>query len=314
MMKKVKGSLSLEAVISFTIFISFMFLLLSIVKFSLVRITLSSATSETAKQIATAAYPLSYLIEAENSKNEKIDAYEEKMQLTEGISNKEIGDAATNLFNINSDEVSGAIDTITKIKDLISGGDNAANAGGSLIRGAVAGLEQKAGAYVACNIFNSCIDNSGISVNKDDVTLTIVKFPQSDFAYKQTGKSEGYTALGISNDSYSAEDVIIASEYRYDFALPFLPSFEIKMREAAVEHAWLYGGGNTITNREDDLDLSKLKELIFGDDPVYLGSMLTGNCYHKKSCSTIWHGTLMISREAAKKEGYDPCGKCHPDN
>lgn len=54
---KKKGSLTVEAVIAFSIFISFMFLLLSMVKISLTKITLENAVSETAKYIASASYP-----------------------------------------------------------------------------------------------------------------------------------------------------------------------------------------------------------------------------------------------------------------
>lgn len=311
-MKKYKGSLSLEAVISFTIFISFMFLLLSIVKFSLVRITLNTAASETAKQIATASYPLSYLIESENSTNKKIDAYEEKMTLTEGLSNSEIGENLSLLFNIDQSETTGAVNTITKIKDILSCGDDSVVAGESLVRSLVGKLENKAGAYLACNVLNNYIEKSVLPFNKDDITLSIVKFPQSDWAYDQVKSGEEYTKLGLTEDMYGAEDVVIAVEYRYDFALPFLPSFEIVMREVAVEHGWLYGGGGTVTNREDGIDYSKLKSIVFGENQVYLGSKLAGKKYHKKDCRTLWHGSVIISLEEAVNEGYTPCEVCKP--
>lgn len=309
-MKKIKGSLSLEAVISFTIFISFMFMLLTIVKFSLVRITLNTAVAETTKQIATAAYPLSYLIEYENSVNEKVDTYESKMKLTDGISNETISSGISSLFNLDETEVSNAVGTITKIKDLF--GDDAKNAGISLVRSKVAELEGKAGTAIVCKIFNAYIEKSVIPFNKDNVTLSIVKMPQSDYAYKKTGTSQGYTDLGLAHDEYSAEDVIIAVEYKYNFALPFLPSFEITMREAAAEHAWLYGGGGVITNREDKIDYEKLIKTIFGDDRVYLGSMLAGKKYHKTSdCMTLWHGSVITSKSVAEEDGYTPCKVCY---
>lgn len=311
-MKKYKGSLSLEAVISFTIFISFMFLLLSIVKFSLVRITLNTATAETAKQIATASYPLSYLLEIENSENAKIDAYEGEMALTEGLSNNALGASISSLFNTNQQETTNVVNTITKMKDLLSGGDNAIVAGESLVRNLVAELETEVGAYVACNVLNNYIEKSVLPFNKEDITLSIVKFPQSEYAYSQVGTSEGYPNLGLTKDMYSAEDVVIAVEYKYDFALPFLPSFKITMREVAVEHGWLYGGGNNITNREDGIDYSKFKSIVFGENPVYLGSKLTGSKYHKKDCRTLWHGSIIMNRDEANNQGYSPCKVCKP--
>lgn len=310
-MKKIRGSLTLEAVISFTIFISFMFMLLSVVKFSLVRITLNTATTETAKQIAVSSYPLSYLLEYENSVNENVDTYEEEMKLTEAMSNEEISDSVSTLFNIGSDEATNAVSTITKVKDLFFDSDNAANAGISLVRNAVADLEGKAGTAIASHIINAYIENSVIPFNKDDITLSIVKFPQSDFAYNNTGSGQGYTDMELAHDSYSAEDVVIGIEYKYNFAMPFLPSFEITMRELAVEHAWLYGGGGTITNREDKLDFEHFKSVVFGDDQVYLGSMLTGKKYHKKGCRTLWHGAIVTSKDVAVSDGYTPCKICY---
>lgn len=309
-MKKIKGSLSLEAVISFTIFISFMFMLLSIVKFSMARITLNTAVSETAKQIATASYPLSYLIEYENSINSATDKYEGEMKLTEGVSNADLSSNISTLFNLDSNEVSSAVDTITKVKDLF--GDNAKNAGVSLVREKVAELEGKAGAALACKVFNAYIEKSIVPFNKDNITLSIVKFPQSEYAYKQTGTSKGYTDLELDHDSYSAEDVIIAVEYKYNFALPFLPSFEITMRDMAAEHAWLYGGSGVITNREDGIDYEGFKSAVFGNDRVYLGCKLSGKRYHKQDCFTISHGTIVVSRETAIKEEYTPCEICKP--
>lgn len=311
-MKKYKGSLSLEAVISFTIFISFMFLLLSIVKFSLVRITLNTATTETAKQIATASYPLSYLLEIENSENEKIDAYEGEMKLTDGLSNNAFGASISSLFNTNQQETTNVVDTITKIKDILSGGDNAVVAGESLVRNLVGELEKEAGAYVACIVLNNYIDKSILPFNKEDITLSVVKFPQSEWAYSQVKNGENYKKFGLTEDMYGAEDVVIAVEYKYDFALPFLPSFEITMREVAVEHGWLYGGGNNITNREDGRDYSKFKSIVFGENPVYLGSKLTGSKYHKKDCKTLWHGSIIMSRDEANNQGYLPCKICNP--
>lgn len=310
--KHLSGSLSLEAVIAFTVFISFMFLLLSIVKFSLVRITLNTATTETAKQITTSAYPMSYLIEYQNSEGEEIDAYEEEMSLTEGLSNEQISDSISTLFNVDEQETSNVVDTITKAKDILSGGDNAQAATGSLVRGLITQLEGKATAYIACKIFDNYIEKSIIPFDKNDVTLSIVKFPQSTYAYNQTGNSEGYKKLGLANEDYTEEDVIIAVEYDYDFALPFLPSFNIIMREVVVEHAWLYGGGGIITDRTDGNVFEDFESVVFGANKVYLGAKLTGKKYHKKDCPTLYKGAIVMNKQAAINDGYSPCKKCNP--
>ena len=62
-MRHVRGSLTVEAIISVTMFISVMFLLLTMVKLVLMMTILNNATVEAAKVIATGAYPISILNE-----------------------------------------------------------------------------------------------------------------------------------------------------------------------------------------------------------------------------------------------------------
>ena len=54
--KKRKGSLTVEATISFTVFIGFSFLMLTLVKLVLVMTILNNATAETAKTLASSGY------------------------------------------------------------------------------------------------------------------------------------------------------------------------------------------------------------------------------------------------------------------
>ena len=132
-MRKLKGSLSLEAVISFTVFISFMFMLMTIVKFAIMRIALNAAVSETAKQIATQAYPLSYLIEWEESEGKKVESYEKEMKLMDGVENSEVSENVGALFNLDEETSTGIVSVATKAKDILSGGDNAEAAANSLL-------------------------------------------------------------------------------------------------------------------------------------------------------------------------------------
>lgn len=314
-MKKLKGSLSLEAVISFTVFISFMFMLMTIVKFAIIRVALNAAVSETAKQIATQAYPLSYLIEWEDSEGKKVELYEKEMKLMDGVENSDVSKNVGALFNLDEETSTGIVSVATKAKDILSGGDNAEAAANSLLLNGLQELEKAAGTQLICTIFNGCLDNSHVNFNKDNITVSIAKFPQSENAYKETGNSVGYTSLELEKDKdYNDEDVVVAAEYKYKIAFPFLPSFDITMREVAVEHAWLYGGNGTITSRDERLEVKGLADFIFGKgEKVYLGSMLTGKKYHKKDCRTLKRcGGIMTTQEIAEKDGYTPCKVCWP--
>src|SRR5699024_6757367 len=68
-----RGSLTVEAIISFTVFLMVSFLMLHLVKLTMLSMALQNATTETAKQIATAAYPIAWVNVARTSTEEKVD-------------------------------------------------------------------------------------------------------------------------------------------------------------------------------------------------------------------------------------------------
>lgn len=74
--KNAKGALTVEACISFSFFICLFFLLLFFVKTVCIHMTLDHAVNETAKQIATSAYPVSILNEKEEDFADKIPTAE----------------------------------------------------------------------------------------------------------------------------------------------------------------------------------------------------------------------------------------------
>lgn len=307
-MKKFRGSLSLEAVISFTVFICFMFMLLTVVKLALVRITLNTATAETAKQIATASYPLSHLIEWQRTEQKKISNYENRIKLTEGINSG----VDSTLFG-SGGEASGVAGVLNQIAGI--SGDALKMNGVQAVQDLVGDIYSKFGAEVACSIFNSYIENSGVSFDKENIELAIVKFPQAE-GCSYGISAEKCQAAGIDEKAYSAEDIVISVEYKYELALPFLPSFEIVMRETAVEHAWIYGGGGSPVKRGDQSVIKdvtdEFADVVFGKDRVYLGAMLSGKKYHKKDCPRLWKGSIMTSKLQAEKEFYTACKVCKP--
>ena len=312
MKKKNKGSLTLEAVIAFTIFISFMFMLLTIVKLSIIRITLNVATTETVKQIATSAYPLSSLMEWQRTEQKKIKHLEGRIKVSDGIKTTV---NAQSLF-ANNTKVNSIGGAFNSAMDLFGGINKVKVEGHKAVQNLVGDIYNKEVSILASNIFNDIVDNMGVPMDKEKIDIAIVKFPEPE---------ECATALdvevcdmaGITSGSYVPEDMVLSVEYNYELALPFLPSFEIVMRETAIEHPWIYGGNGAPVKRGDQSILKKesdaFQDIVFGKDRVYLGAMLAGRKYHKKNCRTLSKGSIVTSKEQAKKEFYTPCKVCKPD-
>ena len=63
-----KGSITVEACAVFPVFISVFFLLLFLIKFTCTGMVLDHAVNEAAKEIAAAAYPISFINELEDEK------------------------------------------------------------------------------------------------------------------------------------------------------------------------------------------------------------------------------------------------------
>lgn len=311
-----KGSLTIEAVISFTIFLSFMFMLLSVVKFAITDITLSCATSETAKQLAAVAYPVQMINDAENETDEVAGKYSNNsgaVTLAKGLDQTIQSTVINMIFATSSKErgkaVSGGFDSLASMFM-----NQAAANIWNYFRDNIAEIKDKAKYAVAANIFNSCIENSLVNIDKDKITLEVVELPQSNYEWNHSQLDKKYLDMGLKpGTNFGQEDVVIGIKYDYKILLPFFPAMDITIREIAIEHAWIHGGDGTITAKKEGIDVTKIADFLLGGDNVYIGLEGHGKCFHKNSCFTIKDHCKEISRWDAYNRGLRPCKFCHPN-
>lgn len=306
--KKKRGSLTVEAIISFTIFVSFMFMLLSIVKISLVKITLENAVSETAKYIASASYPIGMFNDIAEDANKTVKADITEFKIGKDIQSKGIEALYDSLFADTEAASLKSVDTgIDNMFKVIT--DSGTNMLKAVVLKGVENLITKECSKVAGNIVSEVIDNSYVTIDKDNLTVTIAKLPVPEQTYKISYNTSQFTDMGLTKNDFNEDDVVIGVEYVYKLTLPFLTTIDVKMREVAVEHAWVNGGAGNVTTRTEGLKMSDLENAIFGNEVVYITA--TGNKYHKENCYYLWASKIKRYKNDVKGS-YEPCKKCAP--
>ena len=311
---KKRGSLTVEAVISFTVFIMVMFLLLTLVKLVLMMTVLNNATVETAKIIATSAYPISFLNEAQSG----LEDMEDNLKPTT-LASSIVG---TGQSAVVSDLLGGDPDTVLKsgfssiCKGLVGG------TAVKLLKGAVYEIKGNTVNYLCGKLIQGYVENCGLRFDPEKLTLRVAKIPETEaeFEHLHTGslslsEDGSLTASPASSASgtdgnFNAEDVVLCLEYPYELALPFLPSFTITLRSDSVEHAWLTGTSEG-PERTEGIDLSNL---LFGKEKrVWIPTGGNGKRYHTKDCHLLWSSKIETTVNSAKKQGFTACKICKPD-
>lgn len=306
--KRKRGSLTVEAVIAFSVFISFMFMLLSMVKISLVKITLENAVSETAKYIASASYPIGMFNDIADDSNKTVKADIAELNIGKDFQTKGVEALYEVLF---------ADSEAKALKSGDSGIDEMfkvfKNAGENMIKDIVLiGAENiisKGGSKVVGNIVSEIIDNSYVAINKENLTVTIAKLPVPQRTYDIGYNTKQFTDMGLTKNDFNKDDVVIGVEYIYKLSFPFMTSIDIKMREAAVEHAWLNGGAGNVTTRTEGLKIKDWTDAVFGEEIVYITA--TGKKYHNENCYYLWNSKIECYKNDVKGS-YTPCKKCAP--
>lgn len=314
-MRTRRGSLTVEATISFTIFITVMFLLLTLVKMVLVMIVLNNATTETAKSLAAGGYPIAFLngIQEDGEELIKNTEPESVAKSVQGTVKASIitqvlgGDGMKTLKG----------DAIGSIKGIIGG------LVADQLKGIVYDLKGQGVNALCGQIIKEYVENCGLYIDQDKLMLRVAKIPETDKEF-ETLHSESLplsengeivavpasTPSGTDGD-FNAADVVICLEYPYEVNLPFIPSINVKLRSTAVEHAWLDGTHNG-PSRKEGIDISNL--LFGGDTRVYYSSGGAGKKYHKKDCITqaVWGGREETTLTNALSKGLTPCKVCNP--
>lgn len=305
-----KGSLTIEAIISFTVFLAVSFLMLQLVKLTMISLVMNSCTQETAKQLATSCYPIVEVNEVISDVNGRISGI--STSLPDALKDSSGSGPLGSIMGAEISNVSGISELFQKLVDIANDG----------VMSIFRGLKGKAGIYITAKIMDEYLDSSGFAFDKDKVVFRVVQLPLTEGEYKSLS---GYTVKGEKNDlilkpssdsegfdgDFNRDDVVVCAEYDYKVVLPMIPAISLKLRSTAVEHAWL-GGCAATTSKEVGL-----KDRIFSDS-VYMATGGYGKCYHRKDCVTLKssksHGftATEINLSVAKAEGLKPCKKCNP--
>lgn len=300
--KKNKGSLTVEAVISVTVFISVMFLLLTMVKMVLVMTVLNNATVEAAKVIATSGYPIALLNEMQA---EKLDAPAKQFESLSLENSLKAGAKNTLITGIFSGDVVGAAknDAVSSLKSLIE------QAGKYFISEYVYQAKADIANVLCSSIVKDYVQDCGLYIDQEKLILRAVKIPETagEFKVQHSGDiklSEAGELVAKPNQHFGADDVLICLEYPYEIALPFLPAFEVTLRSTSVERAWVNGTGTGVKFTEG----IKISQWLA--PTYYVGSRGYSKCYHLESCYTLWRGKKPITASEAKS--LNPCKVCNP--
>ena len=304
-LKKTKGSLSLEAVISFTVFLSFMFMLLMMVKLSLVAITLDTVAAETAKEIATSAYPIGLFNNMSEDVHTKIEKYEDITGFTDAYIDAKEKSIVGHITALTEKDGTKA-ENGGKTALLSIALDYSFNKIGDVLMEKGAQLIGEEGNKLVRNNICDAINEFHTGIDLEKLKLAVCKFPMPEQTYNSGCNSEGYSVIGITKDDFGKDDVVIGLTYDYELALPFLPTINVKLKSVAVEHAWLSGGNADSISFKEGINVN---DLLFGKS-FYQGAGGTSKCYHKQTCITLWKGAVPISKGEAKN--LKECQVCKP--
>jgi len=325
-MKNRKGALTVEACIALPVFLCFFLLLAFFIKVACINMVLDHAVNETAKQIATTCYPISFLNEMEDSLAEEgeaismpsfklekanIDAY-----MSNGISSQDI---FSKLFSGNA-ELSDVNSIISSIGSSIEGdsGDFIKAILINVCKGKYLEVKTRAKYIATKSLMDEFCDKS--VVDKSRIKFILVEVPQAAWEFSLRKNDDDlkkiYDEMGYSSN---ADDVVVYIEYKIKVPVPFFGSKEIVLRHTAVEKAWL-SGSNGIYSISDSESPSDSTDGSTGDNEensnnnndngktVYITR--TGDKYHYRGCQYLARSCNPISLNEAESRGYGPCKIC----
>ncbi len=302
-MKKEKGSLAIEATISFTVFLCFMFVLMTIVKLSMVYITLNDVTSETVKKIAGMSYPLSYV-------NDFID--DEAANVNNFVDEKK--KSITDLANKNgSESILQELGFDGRIESIISNAETVMKNFADNILGKLVDFKINKQTELAANIYSDLLDKTNMPIDKSKINVKYFTLPQSEteFTYSKQFASD---LTNLDESRLDKDDVVLVVEYDYTIAVPFFPAYNVKLKSMAVEKAWLYGGNHVTPAKREGIKVDVETSQI-----VYYTNTGKGKKYHRENCMTLVRSEkngnkrMTIKTSAAKRMGLRPCLVCKPD-
>lgn len=327
--KKCRGSLTVEAVLTFPVFLCFFILLIYFIKLACINISLNHAAAETAKHIASSCYPVTYVNRFEDEifpregyigsiiKNEvkKADSYilyGSKNEYSDFLSKILSGEAGEKDFSCLMNEFA---ENILKkgLQNMVL--DETADDYFTVKVQA----EYKAAEVLMKKFISDKIMDS------DNLKVVFVNLPQSNTEYRIKNNSVWYKNI-CDKIGYKPgqNEVVIAIEYKTDISLPFISTREIKITKKAVEKAWVNGsytaynplklfnkstGSNSKTKSDNGSSKDESEKSEESDSEVVYITR-TGTRYHKNGCMYLRKSKIAITKREAIKKGYVPCKIC----
>jgi hypothetical protein len=301
-----RGSITVEACVVFPIFISVFFLLLFLIKFTCTGMALDYAVNEAAKEIAAAAYPISFVNELEDEKlqeygNTKIPTLEEELEkLVSGIA----GTSFDNILGVIISENLKETDFTDAVQDVLK--DYSRGIIGNIVDVmAPAYWDMKSAVkYSAAEAIIKKHLESPL-INRENIKLQLVEFPQGREEYSVRSSSAIYGKLGlIPEKDFSRDDIVLQLSYDYKVNLPFLGPLNIRMIHTAVERAWINGSFGILTADDEGFNLESEGRIVY--------ITRTGIRYHEEDCRYLRKSKIPIIIEEAEGSGYTPCKVCKP--
>lgn len=288
------------------VFLSLFFLLLYMVKFICTGMILEHAVNETAKEIATSAYPISFINEFEDEKLQqygsvKIPTIEEELKkleeqfwspypdnalkavLSEDFRGEEAADALKGVLeDYRKGIIGGIVDSITP---------------------RYWNMKSSAKYFIAGAFIREYLDSP--LLEKESARLRLVEFPQGMAEFEARSQPDMYKGFGLAPGAdFGADDVVIQLEYDYRLKLPFIKELKIKLVHTAVERAWLRGSFGVIAADEEGFDLEPVLRTVY--------VTRTGIRYHLGSCRYLRKSKIPMEIGEATALSYTPCKVCRP--
>lgn len=308
--KREAGVITVEACISLPIFLCFFFLLLYLTKVACILITLDQAASETARHLAAASYPLTFVNEYIDERMEEVSvinlAQAGSLKFTDAVSGELKEDSLTGILwgNIKDDTAEALFQAIksqvpensyTGLDNLIK--DTFLNQYESLTN---QGKNQLVG-----HLVNNYLDFK--QLNPDNLTIRLVELPKGEAEFEHRKTDPIYPGVGLLPErDFTSDDVVIQLEYELSIPIPFFQDRVAKLRATAIERAWTHGGNGIYTSTAEGLDWLKK-----GQKQEYFYKARTGKKTHtNKDCVYLQKSRITITKEEAGQMGLTPHANC----
>ena len=316
-----KGSATVEASLVFPFFLSFILLIVFLIKVACINITLNYAVNETVRQLSSVCYPISFINEIEDEiasdGNGSIPSFSEELvkagnYLKDNFKNDD-GIAKLLSGEFSAEDIKGIFSaTASQVID-----DYKSGVKGELISqfaGKYYEIKTTAKYYAVRKLLSKYCE--GTHINSDDVVLLFVSLPQGNFEREIRENDPAYIeACEKINYHPAQDDVLVAVEYKIHVPIPFFKNINITIKHLAVEKAWLNGytlhtSAGSSSNSEDKNDGGQFENLLkdLTNQTVYITR--TGKKYHTEDCRYLAKSCIPIDIREAEERDYTPCKVC----